>query len=120
MAKMRNVGSAFLDGLGSLAFLFERPVRPGSDEDLIERLPGSGERFRAGETSPQELNASLAAQLRVVADKLEAQQVAPDTGLSDDVQRSLREVGRSLVRLRAEQVKAARADRPAADSVHAI
>jgi hypothetical protein len=47
MATMRGVGSAFLDGLGSLAFLFERPVRPGSDEDLIESLPASEERFLA-------------------------------------------------------------------------
>jgi hypothetical protein len=36
MAKLREIGSAFLDGLGSLAFLFERPVRPGSNEDLID------------------------------------------------------------------------------------
>jgi hypothetical protein len=36
MAKLQAIGSAFLDGLGSLAFLFIRPVRPGSNEDLIE------------------------------------------------------------------------------------
>jgi hypothetical protein len=120
MAKMRDVGSAFLDGLGSLSFLFERPVRPGSDEDLIESLSVSEERLLSRVTSQQDLNTSVVAQLRAVADKLEAQKVAPDAGLSDDVQSSLRDVRRSLVRLRAERLKAARADRPAADSLHAL
>lgn len=37
MANVRNIANAFLDGFGSLGFLFEPAERPGSRENLISR-----------------------------------------------------------------------------------
>jgi hypothetical protein len=35
MSNLKDVASAFLDGMGSLGFLFESAERPGSRENLI-------------------------------------------------------------------------------------
>jgi hypothetical protein len=47
-ANWRNVGLAFLDGFAPLDNLFARPVRPGSEDDLIGAPAARSEYLRPG------------------------------------------------------------------------
>ncbi len=71
-ANWKNVGLAFLDGFAPLDNLFQRPVRPGSQEDLIgtaevwnselpgQDVPNSGQQTEAYAAMRSRLIATIA------------------------------------------------------------
>ncbi len=77
MANAKNIASAFLDGLGSLGFLFEPAIRPGSRENLISQAapPTFDKNFvREAVLRRSEDIDQLVIRLRQSADAIESQQ----------------------------------------------
>lgn len=63
-ANWKNVGLAFLDGFAPLDNLFQKPVRPGSEDDLI----GSAESWNGdARISGQQAEAYAAMRKRLIA-----------------------------------------------------
>ncbi len=85
-ANWRNVGAAFLDGFAPLDNLFEKPIRPGSEDDLIQTGEMSSQSARIGEKQT-EAYATMRKRLTVTIAKLDSRFFATAEDAVRDVHR---------------------------------